>query len=1190
MSGDRGVSLPVAALGVLAFFFSTALLTQHAFDLLRLSEGDSVKERPFAQPPVEARLWEDPLAAVVRHQERLKEKCSNPAQLQPGCPPNGRYDARLPAPPEGDSLTVIAALVPGSNFVGVEEARRRIRYAILSGLASVGFVPESSERLGLLTVPLCGSFEACPPAGPDAEPARTAPPNIPYDALTTGASASRRRIAILWIDDSKLGARWLSNVVVLLGQVVPVDGARLNIIGPYTSDKLVDALEDVALLSQEMPRHAPDSRFCANWNRLKRVDLISPFSTADDRQLISEAKSSKEAARDGPTAGGCEAAPARPGRRPSAGDVADPIDERFRQLLDPRQAAPAVPFFRRTIGPDSVQIAHLRTELCARGVGDGRGGRIVVLREWDSIYARSLADKLGKTLECPAGSAGNKSPRGHEKTKFDIYTYFAGIDGVTLEGVSKQQRLVPRAGGDAKRQDGKEVQLEWPENRDQRDYIRRLVLQLQQEAQLDPSNVVRAVGIIGQDVHDKLVLAQALRPAFRERMIFTTDMDARLLHPEVVDYTRNLVIASALPLSPSELDPIFGQSVKISPFRDIYQTATFLAARYAALMEAERDLEIAVTAAPLQRTYLYEIGRRGAVKLASRGYRIGADDGISLAADRPLDEQIEVRRFHAILLFLVLAAAGGFIVFVKPGPALHEAIAGDRPFDVSTMVLSGLTMASWGFAAGVVAELAMPGRVGLAGALAIALAAALLFWIAVYPGPLPGRALRAAGRRAGGTWLVRAILFAAVIGGTALPMSGAGAGTHESFAFFSGASSWPSELLRALGVLLFGWFVDHTWRGTAETTQRVGARYFAVRTVPKTRLGSVAVYLRRNPKRAAGFACRRLAKGLRDATLWMWRPHVSVRSERTARRHLPDDRRATRLSDYGAIDGARIWRRYIRLLHGGPRFLRTALWLAVAFGFALLEQQLFGGEPPDVPARGLGDRALFSATTVIAVVATIVLMVLVSDATVLTWRFIRILRDRRTIYPPDTIERFATELGPELEKCAARPIAARIHDRNVETAPQRNSILDPWIDAQLLADHTDAIARLIFFPLILLGLLFLARSPLFDNWAPDNVVIVVLVTYLLWTIAMASMLNVSAEIARRGALEAMRRDLLWLQGSGEAYRPLAERFPSLIKQVEDLRKGAFAPFFEQPLVRAVLVPLGGAGGLQLLELLAFTRS
>jgi hypothetical protein len=31
------------------------------------------------------------------------------------------------------------------------------------------------------------------------------------------------------------------------------------------------------------------------------------------------------------------------------------------------------------------------------------------------------------------------------------------------------------------------------------------------------------------------------------------------------------------------------------------------------------------------------------------------------------------------------------------------------------------------------------------------------------------------------------------------------------------------------------------------------------------------------------------------------------------------------------------------------------------------------------------------------------------------------------------------------------------------------------------------------------------------------------------------------------------------------------------------RKGAFAPFLEQPVVSAILVPLGSAGGVQLIE-------
>jgi hypothetical protein len=225
--------------------------------------------------------------------------------------------------------------------------------------------------------------------------------------------------------------------------------------------------------------------------------------------------------------------------------------------------------------------------------------------------------------------------------------------------------------------------------------------------------------------------------------------------------------------------------------------------------------------------------------------------------------------------------------------------------------------------------------------------------------------------------------------------------------------------------------------------------------------------------------------------------------------------------------------------------------------------------------------------------------VLVANATVLTLRFIVILRGGRTVYPVATVDRFAAELGPELVKVEVKelyyPLAPHVADRAQSSgkagpgAP-RNSLFDAWIDARLLAEHTAAIGPLIYFPFVLLGLLIVARSRLFDNWAIDGSVLVVLGSYVLWAIAMAALLNLGAEMARRKALETMATDLLWLKGAGEKYDRLAKQFPGLIEQVRDLRQGAFAPFFEQPLVKAILVPLGGAGGIQLLELFVFARS
>ena len=41
----------------------------------------------------------------------------------------------------------------------------------------------------------------------------------------------------------------------------------------------------------------------------------------------------------------------------------------------------------------------------------------------------------------------------------------------------------------------------------------------------------------------------------------------------------------------------------------------------------------------------------------------------------------------------------------------------------------------------------------------------------------------------------------------------------------------------------------------------------------------------------------------------------------------------------------------------------------------------------------------------------------------------------------------------------------------------------------------------------------------------------------------------------------------------------------LLRRIEELREGAFSPFSQQPVVRAMLLPLGGFGGTALLKYL-----
>lgn len=1214
MSGDRGVSLPVAAMGVLAFFLSAALLTNHAFDLLRVGEGESIKERPLAQPPVEARLWEDPLAAVVRHRARLTALCpsgttpsgttssgTTPSGTTPRdekCPRDGVYGATLehfsPA-----ALNVVAVLVPGASFIGNEETRRRIRYSVLAGIATNGFVPEYNERLGLLSVPVC-PFGYSLETWPDrclkqtsySEPfcaiaqkwgvrsnwcadhdkrlqkqdQRTPSVlHIPFETLV----ADGRRIVVLWLDDSRLDDRWMRQVIAILGTVARdlspevLAAARFSIVGPQTSDKLVLALRDIADLSSD----TRDAFFCRQWKRVKSLELISPFSTADEQQLIRKATSLISHDAEGI----CDE------KRRGAGLVnGASLNEAFVHQLGRKASQP---FFIRAVGSDTLQVELLRDELCARGLGDGQGGRIALLYEWDSIYSRALAIQFGAELVCPGTHPGN--------VKFERYAYLGGIDGATLEGASPQRRLVPRSG--AKGEKVQQPELEWPETRDQRDYVRRLVAHLQGESDsgMDAGRKkpkpVRAIGIIGKDVHDKLILAQALRPAFPERMIFTTDMDARLAHPEVSNYTRNLVVASSLPLA---LEPSPGAGLHLAPFRDMYQTAVFLSARYVSVsldqkagdhsthVDAHRRArEREEIEKRLSSAYLYEIGRRGEILLAMRTEHSEPEGGKQLAPEPISASQIAERRFYGWMLVGTLILFYAYVFLVRPGPDLKLALRRDSRAELPTILMTGVLLFCFGFAAGVVAELIAPGQFGFVGSILVGIFCTLLFWFVVW----------LASNERGSSRSALCIVGTIVVAGLLVVASGyppaSAHGTHEPFALFSGVSGWPSELLRTLAILLFGWFVDLTWRGTTVATKDIGKRFFGVGPGQKNAPAVPAKGLRRGWILARRLDPRWLFGWLPNTVVWFWRPSL-------------DPGELRRGKGDGGIDGVQLWGQYMRLLNDGPRLVRLILWAVVAYGFAILVGRLIGGEVPEVPARGIGDRELFLWTIIFAFIASIILMILVSDATILTWRFIKILKEKRTSYPGATLEDHASELGENLFEVAMRPISARPRDRSALRDRQhaRNSILDPWIDAKLLADHTEAIAKLIFFPLILLGLLFVARSPIFDNWSSESMVIVVLTAYLLWTIGMATMLNISAEIARRTALEAMAADLLWLKGAGDDYKQLTEVFPSLITQVQELKKGAFAPFFEQPLVRAVLVPLGGAGGLQILELLAFTRS
>jgi hypothetical protein len=156
--------------------------------------------------------------------------------------------------------------------------------------------------------------------------------------------------------------------------------------------------------------------------------------------------------------------------------------------------------------------------------------------------------------------------------------------------------------------------MERPEGDAQIDYLRRLAVQIR--AREKEVGRIGAIGVLGNDYHDKLLVLEALRPMFPDAVFFTTDLDAAMLNREDNKFTRNLVVASGYGLSLSH--ELQGD---IPPFRDCYQTAVFLAAQDAvwSAFGSKEQPSIGEGQSRCRLTpQLFEIGRTEAVPLACK--------------------------------------------------------------------------------------------------------------------------------------------------------------------------------------------------------------------------------------------------------------------------------------------------------------------------------------------------------------------------------------------------------------------------------------------------------------------------------------------------------------------------------------------------------------------------------------------
>ena len=589
---------------------------------------------------VRARLWEDPIAAVERAiRETASTKAASGASAASGSEPSLAQRLRplrraiIERVNNGQRLTVLLVTTSGGPYVENTESRIRDRYAVGTALGVGCYAPEEEGHL---------SFVEWEPRG--------AVQGVPYEwyrlrkTRVCGTAGSRAdSVLVVWLSDEALDRGFFATLTALSQSLVCRETSRseclltddrrklvrlnpslqqavtFKIIGPRSSSAFRGLLDEAGKL------YGKPHEGIGVWpNADGAIDLYSPWASAMKGLLAYGLM-------------------AESGRGDACATYEDCEHEFYRRLADANVR------LVYDIGSDDQRFEGLIAELERRQVRLGWDA-VILIGEWDSFYGRALPIEFRaaacakvatfteadlKTIQVPvdikqwcqtvpqAVDLQIQRPADYESLTLNVfrYSYLGGLDGeVPGDDAARAARVAKAAAGDQ----SKDTTRDRPEGTSQIDYVRALVARIHDEGE-----GARAIGILGTDPYDALLIIKALRPAFPHAIFFTVDLDARHLHASEYKSTRNMVIAS-----PFGLQLEGGLQRDVPPFRSSYQTSAYFAVLQAVehvLCEShghQRQVgpcttNYHVSLTPEGRLYdagshprLFEVGRDGAVDLS----------------------------------------------------------------------------------------------------------------------------------------------------------------------------------------------------------------------------------------------------------------------------------------------------------------------------------------------------------------------------------------------------------------------------------------------------------------------------------------------------------------------------------------------------------------------------------------------
>ncbi len=494
----------------------------------------------------------------------------------------------------GRRLLLLGVMLDAGPYSEQNEARLRTRHSVLEGLSESGFVPKDAEHIGYVT-----SFWPLPDDRfPDLATSVANPTLlVPWEECEAlDSPPGTNSVIVLWLpatsfspDPLKRLARLLD---LLVGDIRPQIDVKL--LGPESSTGLQAMVREV-----RSPTWQPDKA----GKSLDGITIISPRATAADDVLLHDPD-----------------------------DVDKPNEHHetsIKHLLETSVTNDhgGLHFFR-TIATDDVVLRQLIAELRLRhipleapaavtpapGASPSPASRlpdIILLTEWDTPYGRSLgttffAEAYGEGVDKILERRKNARvrPRSGTTRRIHIYRYLRGIDGQLPGDIARDTAARPQ-----KDHPQSEI-VEATEGLDQADYLRRLARLLQTQNhrwRLTGDPGIRAIGLLGSDPYDKLMILRALRPEFPEAIFFTNTYDAHFERRDDLDDTHNLLIGSPF----GNEAPLLSRRQRVAPFRDSTQTSMFVGT-----LVATGRLDAAAAEQLAKQPRIFEIGRDGAHDLS----------------------------------------------------------------------------------------------------------------------------------------------------------------------------------------------------------------------------------------------------------------------------------------------------------------------------------------------------------------------------------------------------------------------------------------------------------------------------------------------------------------------------------------------------------------------------------------------